>query len=148
MSLLNYFKIKSVSEETHQWFLDKLLPKYLEGSKTKLSTGAAELFELTKYEITPEEMAILLIHCLGFRVLNGDWNAKTANAIRKDCSGKLPDAELKWILFYTDFHYAVGDSSKQALLLFELAASLMGKPSPHVFFSANFDTQLCKFYKN
>ena len=128
MGLFGFFKKKEVSEETRQGFLNKLLTKYFEGSKAKLGADAADLLELTKYEITPGEMATLLIRCLGFRELKGDWNAKTANALRMDCSGKLPDVELKWILVYCDLHYVVKDSAKEALLLFELAGRQMGMP--------------------
>ena len=99
MGLFGFSKKKEVREETRQGFLNKLLTKYFEGSKAKLGADAADLLELTKYEITPEEMATLLIRCLGFRELKGDWNAKTANALRMDCSGKLPDVELNGFLF-------------------------------------------------
>lgn len=138
MGLFGFFKKKEVREETRQGFLNKLLTKYFEGSKAKLGADAADLLELTKYEITPEEMATLLIRCLGFRELKGDWNAKTANALRMDCSGKLPDVELKWILVYCDLHYVVKDSAKEALLLFELAGRQMGMPSPHGDISTNY----------
>lgn len=138
MGLFGFFKKKEVSEETRQGFLNKLLTKYFEGSKAKLGADAADLLELTKYEITPGEMATLLIRCLGFRELKGDWNAKTANALRMDCSGKLPDVELKWILVYGDLHYVVKDSAKEALLLFELAGRQMGMPSPHGDISTNY----------
>ena len=138
MGLFGFFKKKEVSEETRQGFLNKLLTQYFEGSKAKLGADAADLLELTKYEITPEEMATLLIRCLGFRELKGDWNAKTANALRMDCSGKLPDVELKWILVYCDLHYVVKDSAKEALLLFELAGRQMGMPSPHGDISTNY----------
>ena len=138
MGLFGFFKKKEVSEETRQGFLNKLLTKYFEGSKAKLGADAADLLELTKYEITPEEMATLLIRCLGFRELKGDWNAKRANALRMDCSGKLPDVELKWILVYCDLHYVVKDSAKEALLLFELAGRQMGMPSPHGDISTNY----------
>ena len=138
MGLFDLFKKKTVSEETRNNFLNKLLTKYFEGSKAKLGADAADLLELTKYEITPGEMATLLIRCLGFRELKGDWNAKTANALRMDCSGKLPDVELKWILVYCDLHYVVKDSAKEALLLFELAGRQMGMPSPHGDISTNY----------
>ena len=138
MGLFGFFKKKEVSEETRQGFLNKLLTKYFEGSKAKLGADAADLLELTKYEITPGEMATLLIRCLGFRELKGDWNAKTANALRMDCSGKLPDVELKWILVYCDLHYVVKDSAKEALLLFELAGRQLGMPSPHGDISTNY----------
>ena len=138
MGLFGFFKKKEVSEETRQGFLNKLLTKYFEGSKAKLGADAADLLELRKYEITPGEMATLLIRCLGFRELKGDWNAKTANALRMDCSGKLPDVELKWILVYCDLHYVVKDSAKEALLLFELAGRQMGMHSPHGDISTNY----------
>ena len=138
MGLFGFFKKKEVSEETRQGFLNKLLTKYFEGSKAKLGGDAGDWRELAKYEMTPGEMATLLIRCLGFRELRGDWNAKTANALRRDCSGKLPDVELKWILVYCDLHYVVKDSAKEALLLFELAGRQMGMPSPHGDISTNY----------
>lgn len=55
MGLFGFFKKKEVSEETRQGFLNKLLTKYFEGSKAKLGADAADLLELTKYEITPGE---------------------------------------------------------------------------------------------
>ena len=141
MGIINVFKKKTVSEEKRQNFLDKLLAKYFEGSKAKLAEDANELLELTKYDITPGEMATLLIRCLGFRELNGEWNVQTANTMRQDCSGKLPDVELKWILVYCDLHYMHKDSAKEALLLFELGGRQIGMPSPHGDISTNYKFQ-------
>ena len=138
MGIFDIFKKKTVSEETRNNFLDKLLTKYFEGSKAKLAEDANELLELTKYNITPGEMATLLIRSLGFRELNGGWNAQTANTMRQDCSGKLPDVELKWILVYCDLHYVIKDSAKEALLLFELGGRQIGMPSPHCDISTNY----------
>ena len=120
MGIFDIFKKKTVSEETRNNFLERLLTKYFKGSKTKLTEDANELLELTKYDITPGEMATLLIRCLGFRKLNGGWNEQTANVLRQDCSGKLPDIDLKWILVYCDLHYMHKDSAKEALLLFAI----------------------------
>ena len=53
MGLFGFSKKKEVREETRQGFLNKLLTKYFEGSKAKLGADAADLLELTKYEITP-----------------------------------------------------------------------------------------------
>ena len=138
MGIFDIFKKKTVSEETRNIFLDKLLTKYFEGSKAKLAEDANELLELTKYNITQGEMATLLIRCLGFRELNGEWNVQTANTMRQDCSGKLPDVELKWILVYCDLHYVYKDSAKEALLMFELAGRQIGMPSPHGDVSTNY----------
>ena len=141
MGLFDFFKKKEVSEETRQGFLDKLLFKYFEGSKAKLGVDATELLELTKYEITPGEMATLLVRCLGFRELGGGWNEKTAQTLQMDCSGKLPDVELKWILVYCDLHYVHKDPAKEALLMFELAGRQIGMPSPHGDISSNYKFQ-------
>ena len=141
MGIFDIFKKKTVSEETRNIFLDKLLTKYFEGSKAKLTEDANELLELTKYDITPGEMATLLIRSLGFRELNGGWNSQTANTMRQDCSGKLPDVELKWILVYCDLHYVHKDSAKEALLLFELGGRQIGMPSPHGDISTNYKFQ-------
>ena len=141
MGIFDIFKKKTVSEDTRNNFLDKLLTKYFEGSKAKLAKDANELLELTKYDITPGEMATLLIRSLGFRELNGGWNSQTANTMRQDCSGKLPDVELKWILVYCDLHYVHKDSAKEALLLFELGGRQIGMPSPHGDISTNYKFQ-------
>lgn len=138
MGIFNVFKKKTVNEEKRQNFLDKLLTKYFEGSKAKLAEDANELLKLTKYDITPGEMATLLIRCLGFRELNGGWDIQSANTMRQDCSGKLPDVELKWILVYCDLHYVHKDSAKDALLMFELAGRQIGMPSPHGDVSTNY----------
>ena len=138
MGIFDIFKKKTVSEETRNIFLDKLLTKYFEGSKAKLTEDANELLELTKYDITPGEMATLLIRSLGFRELNGGWNEQTANVLRQDCSGKLPDIDLKWILVYCDLHYVIKDSAKEALLLYELGGRQIGMPSPHCDISTNY----------
>ena len=138
MGIFDIFKNKTVSEETRNNFLEKLLTKYFEGSKAKLAEDANEQLELTKYDITPGEMATLLIRCLGFRELNGGWNEQTANVLRQDCSGKLPDIDLKWILVYCDLHYMHKDSAKEALLLFELGGRQIGMPSPHGDISTNY----------
>ena len=141
MGIFDIFKKKTVSEETRNNFLERLLTKYFKGSKTKLTEDANELLELTKYDITPGEMATLLIRCLGFRELNGGWNEQTANVLRQDCSGKLPDIDLKWILVYCDLHYVHKDSAKEALLLFELGGRQIGMPSPHGDISTNYKFQ-------
>ena len=141
MGIFDIFKKKTVSEETRNNFLERLLTKYFKGSKTKLTEDANELLELTKYDITPGEMATLLIRCLGFRELNGGWNEQTANVLRQDCSGKLPDIDLKWILVYCDLHYVIKDSAKEALLLFELGGRQIGMPSPHGDISTNYKFQ-------
>ena len=141
MGIFDIFKKKTVSEETRNNFLERLLTKYFKGSKTKLTEDANELLELTKYDITPGEMATLLIRCLGFRELNGGWNEQTANVLRQDCSGKLPDIDLKWILVYCDLHYMHKDSAKEALLLVELGGRQIGMPSPHGDISTNYKFQ-------
>ena len=110
----------------------------LSAEKQPIKLSWRKIEWLPKYEITTGEMAALLIRCLGFRELKGDWNTNTVNVLRMDCSGKLPDVELKWILVYTDLHYVVKDSAKEALLLFELAGRQMGMPSPHGDISANY----------
>lgn len=60
MGIFDIFKKKTVSEETRNIFLDKLLTKYFEGSKAKLTEDANELLELTKYNINQEKWQ----HCL------------------------------------------------------------------------------------
>ena len=142
MGIFDLFKKKKrVSEETVNAFLDKLLVKYFNGAKPKLLADAKELLELTKFNLTAEEMIALLLRGLGCLELKGGWNTSTANAMRMDCSGKLADVELKWILVYCDLHYVHKDSAKEALLMFELAGRQMGMPSPYGDVSKNY-----KFY--
>lgn len=139
MGLFNFFKKKrGVSEETRQKFLDSILEKYFASSKVVLQKDVSDLLELTKYSVTDNELAILLIRCLGFRELKGGWNKQTAEALRNDCSGKLPDEELKWLLVYCDVHYIQKDSKKEMLLIAELGGRQIGMPSPLGQLSANY----------
>jgi hypothetical protein len=138
MGLFDVFKKKKpVSEETVNGFLDKLLAKYFEGSKPKLLADAKELLELTKFNLTVDDMIALLLRGLGCLELKGQWNSGTANAMRMDCSGKLSDVDLKWILVYCDLHYVHKNPAKEALLMFELAGRQIGMPSPHGDISKN-----------
>jgi hypothetical protein len=139
MGLFDLFKKKeAVKKETCNSFLDQLLAKYFEGSKQKLLADAKELLELTKFNLTAEDMIALLLRGLGCLELNGDWNPGTANAMRMDCSGKLKDVDLKWVLVYCDLHYVHKDPAKEALLMFELAGRQIGMPSPHGNISTNY----------
>lgn len=139
MGLFNFFKKKrGVSEETRQKFLDSILEKYFASSKVVLQKDVSDLLELTKYSVTDNELAILLIRCLGFRELKGGLNKQTAEALRNDCSGKLPDEELKWLLVYCDVHYIQKDSKKEMLLIAELGGRQIGMPSPLGQLSANY----------
>ncbi len=138
MGLFDIFKKKeSVKKETYNNFLDKILSKYFEGSKPKLLADAKDLLELTKFNLTAEDMIALLLRGLGCLELKGGWNPDTANAMRMDCSGKLSDVDLKWVLVYCDLHYVHKDSAKEALLMFELAGRQMGMPSPYGNVSRN-----------
>lgn len=133
MGLFNFFrKKKIVTEENRNAFLDKILVKFFNGSKSKLLADAKELLQLTKYDITIEDMIALLLRALGSLELNGKWGENTAKAMRMDCFGKLPDIELKWIYDYCDLHYVHKNPTKEALLLFELAGRQIGMPAPHV----------------
>ena len=98
MGIFDLFKKKKgVNEETGQKFYDRILIKYFNGSRSKLGTDAKELLELTKYGITLEEMAALLVRCLGTRELGGGWNKDVAYAMSRECSGKLPDIPFRII---------------------------------------------------
>ena len=142
MGLFDLFKKKeSVKKETRNAFLDKILAKYFNGSKQKLLADAKELVELTKFNVTAEDMIALLLRGLGCLELKGGWNPGTANAMRMDCSGKLSDVDLKWVLVYCDLHYVHKDSAKEALLMFELAGRQMGMPSPYGNVSTNYKFQ-------
>ena len=122
MGIFDFFKRKkTVREETVSSFLDKLLAKYFEGSKSKLLAEAKETLELTKFNLSLDDMVALLLRGLGCLELKGGWNAGTANAMRLDCSGKLSDVDLKWLLVYCDLHYVHKNPAKEALLMFELA---------------------------
>lgn len=140
MGIFDFFKKKKeISEETRRDFLNKILSKYFEGSKSKLESDASELLEITKYNISKSEMTILLVRCLGFRELNAKWNTDIANTLKQDCLNKIPEAELKWLMVYCDLHYINKDPKKEALLIFELAGRQMGMPSPSGDISSNYN---------
>ena len=142
MGIFDLFKKKeTVHKEKGQKFFFFFLMKYFNGSNAKLGADAKELLELTKYGISLDEMAALLIRSLGTRELGGGWNKDIANAMSRECSGKLPDVELKWLLVYCDLHYIHKNPAKEAILMFELAGRQIGMPSPHGNVSANYKFQ-------
>ena len=139
MGLFDFFKNKrTVSEKAANSFLENIVAKYFNASTPKLLADAKELLELTKLNLTENEMIALLLRCLGTLELKGDWNADTATAMRNECSGKLTDTELKWLLVYCDLHYVHKSPGQEALLLFELAGRQMGMHSPHGEISKNY----------
>jgi hypothetical protein len=139
MGLFNFFKKKkSESGNSANSFLDEIVAKYFNGSNPKLLADAKVLLELTKLNLTENEMLALLLRGLGTLELKGDWNADTATAMRNECSGKLTDTDLKWLLVYCDLHYVHKNPEQEALLLFELAGRQMGMPSPHGEISKNY----------
>lgn len=139
MGLFDFFKNKrTVSEKAANSFLENIVAKYFDGSRPKLLADAKELLELTKLNLTENEMIALLLRGLGTLELKGDWNADTATAMRNECSGKLTDVDLKWLLVYCDLHYVHKNPKQEALLMFELAGRQMGMPSPHGEISKNY----------
>lgn len=131
MGLFDFFKKKeTVKEESCNAFLDTILAKYFNGSKPKLLADAKELLELTKFNLTAEDMIALLLRALGCLELNGNWNDSTARAMRMDCNGKLPNVELKWLYDYCDLHYIHKNAAKEFLLLNEMAGRQIGMPAP------------------
>jgi len=132
MGIFDLFKKKEkLNKNNYQDFLNGIVKKYFDGSKSKLAADAAELIELTKFNLGIDDMVALLMRGIGCLELKGDWNEGTANAMRKDCLGKLTNVDLKWILVYCDLHYIHKDPGKEALLMFELAGRQIGMPSPH-----------------
>lgn len=139
MGLFDFFKNKrTVSEKAANSFLENIVAKYFDGSRPKLLADAKELLELTKLNLTENEMIALLLRGLGTLELKGDWNADTATAMRNECSGKLTDVDLKWLLVYCDLHYVHKNQKQEALLMFELAGRQMGMSSPHGEISKNY----------
>ena len=104
----------------------------------ELLADAKELLELTKFNLSVNDMTALLLRGLGTLELKGGWNADTANAMRKECVGKLTDIDLKWLLEYCDLHYVHKNSAQEALLMFELAGRQMGMPSSYGKVSKNY----------
>lgn len=138
MGLFNLFKKKPVSEEAKQNFINGIYDKYFDGSDDKLLEDASELLKVTKFNLTLEEMSGMLIRCLGFRELKGGWCDKTRDTLRRDCSEKLPDVELRWLLVYCDVHYIKHNSRMELEILMEQAGRQMGMPSPLGDISASY----------
>lgn len=139
MGLFDFFKNKrTVSEKAANSFLENIVAKYFDGSSPKLLADAKELLELTKFNLSVNDMTALLLRGLGTLELKGGWNADTANAMRKECVGKLTDIDLKWLLEYCDLHYVHKNSAQEALLMFELAGRQMGMPSSYGKVSKNY----------
>lgn len=127
-----------MSEKTANSFLGNIVAKYFGGSKTKLFADAKELLELTKFNLSVNDMIALLLRGLGTLELKGGWNTDIANALSKECSGKLSNGDLKWLLVYCDLHYVHKNPEQEALLMFELAGKQIGMPSPHGEISSNY----------
>ena len=138
MGLFNLFKKKSVSEEERRNFVNGIYDKYFDGSYDKLHEDASELLEVTKFNLTLEEMSGMLIRCLGFRELKEGWCDMTRDTLRRDCSEKLTDVELQWLLVYSDVHYIKHDSGLELEILMEQAGRQMGMPSPLGDISASY----------
>ena len=130
MGLFNLFKKKPASQETKQNFVRNIYDKYFNGSIDKLREDASELLGVTKYNLTQEVMSGMIIRCLGFRELKRGWDDLTRNALRKDCSGKLSDIELKWLMVYCDVHYIKKSSREEMMLIAEVGGRQIGMPSP------------------
>lgn len=112
MGLFNIFKKKPSKEERGQKFVSSIYDKYFDGSTEKLHKEASELLGMTKFNLTLEEMSGMIIRCLGFRELKKGWDDLTRNTLRRDCSEKLSDFELKWLMVYCDVHYIENDTGK------------------------------------
>lgn len=76
MGLFDLFRRKKpISDESRKKFLYSLIDKYF-GSRDKLISDAEQLIEITKYNITVETMATLLLRCVGFREMNAGWEKR------------------------------------------------------------------------
>lgn len=130
MGIFNIFKKKPTSEETKKNFVRNIYDKYFNGSIDKLREDASELLGVTKYNLTQEEMSGMIIRCLGFGELKRGWDDLTRNTLTKDCSGKLSDVELKWLMVYCDVHYIKKSSREEMMLIAEVGGRQIGMPSP------------------
>jgi len=129
MGIFNFFRRKPSENEIHE-FSGKVLNKYFAGNRENIFKDAAKVLELTKFNVTTNEMAALLVRCIICRELGEKWTKRTLATLSSDCSGKLQEYELKWLMVYTDVNYVHKDSEKQLLLLMEIAGRKMGLPSP------------------
>lgn len=138
MGIFRFFKKKTSTEEERQDFIKSVADKYFEGSLEKLHDDASKLIEITKFNLTLDEMSGMIMRCIVFRELKGGWTEKTRNALRRDCSGKLSDIDLKWLLVYCDIHYIKKDKDEEIEIICEQAGRQIGMPSPLGDISANY----------
>lgn len=138
MGIFSFFRKKTTDEETRQDFVKGIWNKYFEGSKDKLHDDASKLLETTKFNLTEDEMSGMIMRCIAIRELKGGWTEATRNALRKDCSGKLSDVDLKWLLVYCDIHYIKKDNNQEILIVCEQAGRQIGMPSPLGDISTNY----------
>ena len=133
MGFFDFFKRKTPTITT-----ESLLAKYFDSSKSKVFSDAKHLIEITKFDVTQNEMVTILIRCLCYREMNVGWSTKVLDVLRKDCVGKLPEVELKWLLCYCDAHYVNKDSNKELCLIMEQAGRHISMPSPLGNISLNY----------
>ena len=113
MGLFDIFKGKTSSGDPQQELIGKIIRRYFNGSKEKLQAEVKDLLEITKYEISFEQMSALLLCSLGYHGLNAKWNEKIHDQLKLLCRGKLPEVELKWLFDSCDLHYINPNPSKE-----------------------------------
>ena len=131
MGLFDLFKSKSSGEGTQQELIEKIIRRYFNGSREQLKADVNDLLEVTKYDISFEQMSALLICSLGYHGVNANWSEKILNQMKQLCSRKLPDVELKWLFDYCDLHYIHKNPGKEFILLSEMAGRQTGRPATH-----------------
>ena len=126
-----FHKRKPASPEAQRRFLDKLLNKYFEGSRSKLQEEVFDLLEITKFNVSADQMLALVLRCVGSLELGSGWNQRVLDCLRVDSDGQISDVDLKWLMVYCDLNYIKsGNPELKALLLFELGGRQIGLPSP------------------
>lgn len=135
MGLFDIFKGKTSSGDPQQELIDKIIRRYFNGSKEKLQAEVKDLLEITKFDISFEQLSALLLCSLGYHGVNAKWSEKIHNQLKLLCRGKVPEVELKWLFDYCDLHYIHPNPSKEFLLLSEMAGRQIGMPAPHEVFS-------------
>ena len=113
-----------------------ILEKYFDGSTEKWKQVAADLLKSTQWNISADEMCLLLMKCLMFRVEKKGWCHETKEELIRTCSGKLDDIDLKWLLVYCDIKYIKNESTVR--IICEQVGRSIGKPSPLGEVSANY----------
>lgn len=123
MGIFNFFKKKrtiNVTEVRNKFF----------HNKETLWDDANKLREITKFDVSIDTLAGLMIRCACYLEFKTGWTNQVLYVLRNDCEGKISDIDLKWLMVYMNLHYLHKDNMKELALLMEIGGRQIGMPSP------------------